>query len=185
VKQSQSSGYTLLIRTAADAGSALADIERIIRSVDSGLPIYGVLELQRQIDRGMSAERVLTFLSALFSALSTLLCGMGIYGLIAYAVSRRTREIGIRLAVGATKQDVARLFFKESAMLIAAGIAIGAPLALVSTRVLKSLLYGVALGDPITLAAAIAVFAVAGVLASVLPVLKAARIEPVQALRYE
>jgi predicted permease len=184
-KQSQSSGYTLLVQTRLESRQAIADIRETVRSVDSKLPIYGIRELQDQIDQGISSERVLSFLSTLFSALATLLCGVGIYGLIAYAVSRRTREIGVRFAIGAQKMDVAKLFLRESLLLVAAGILAGIPLALVSTRVLKSLLYGVAPGDPVTLTLTIAIFVVAGLLASVLPVLKAASIEPLEALRDE
>jgi predicted permease len=182
-KQTQSSGYTLLVRTRL--GNAIADVRGTIRAVDSTLPIYGVRELRDQIDQGISSERVLSFLSTLFSALATLLCGMGIYGLIAYAVSRRTREIGVRFAIGAQKRDVAKLFLRESLLLVAAGILTGVPLALASARVLKSLLYGVTPGDPVTLAFSIATLAVAGLAASILPVAKAAGIDPVQALRYE
>jgi len=184
-KQTQSSGYTLLIRTKLEPRGAIAEIEHTIRSVDSKIPIFDVHELQDQINQGISSERVLSFLSTLFSALATLLCGIGIYGLIAYAVSRRTREIGVRFAIGAQKMDVAKLFLRESLLLVAAGILAGIPLALASTRVLKSLLYGVASSDPLTLTLTIAIFVVAGLLASVLPVLKAARIEPAQALRTE
>jgi predicted permease len=184
-KQTQSSGYTLLIRTTLDTRTAVTDIRATIRSVDSTLPIYGVRELQDQINQGISSERVLSFLSTLFSALATLLCAIGIYGLIAYAVSRRTREIGVRFAIGAQKMDVAKLFLRESALLVAAGILAGIPLALASTRVLKSLLYGVAPNDPRTLTLTIAIFLIAGLLASILPVLKAAGIDPVEALRHE
>jgi predicted permease len=180
-KQTQSSSYTLMVRT----GLPALAIEKVIRQVDSRLPIYDVLELRDQIDQGMSSERVLSFLSTLFSALATLLCSMGIYGLIAYAVSRRTREIGVRFAIGAQKIDVAKLFLRESIILVAAGIVVGIPLALASTRILKSILYGVAPGDPATLALTVAIFIVAGLAASLLPVLRAARIEPVEALRYE
>jgi predicted permease len=185
VKQTQNSGYTLLIRTKLEARMAIADIRDTIRSVDPRIPIFRVRELQDQIDQGISPERVLSFLSTLFSGLATLLCGIGIYGLIAYAVSRRTREIGLRFALGAQKIDVANLFLRESFLLVAAGIAAGIPLALVSTRLIKSLLYGVQPGDPVTLTLTIAIFGVAGLLASLLPVLKAARIEPVVALRDE
>jgi predicted permease len=184
-KQTNNSGYTLLIRTRLESRKAIADIRDTIRSVDPRLPIFRVREMQDQIDQGMSSERVLSFLSTLFSALATLLCGIGIYGLIAYAVSRRTREIGLRFALGAQKVDVANLFLRESVLLVAAGIAAGIPLALASTRVMKTLLYGVRPGDPVTLWLTIAIFVVAGLLASLLPVLKAARIEPVQALREE
>jgi len=184
-KQTHNSGYTLLIRTRLESRKAIADIRDTIRSVDPRLPIYRIRELQDQIDQGISPERVLSFLSTLFSALATLLCGIGIYGLIAYAVSRRTREIGLRFALGAQKIDVANLFLRESVLLVAAGIAAGIPLALASTRVMKSVLYGVRPDDPVTLSLTIAIFVVAGLLASLLPVLKAAGIEPLQALRDE
>jgi predicted permease len=184
-KQTKSSGYTILVRTRLEARTAVADIQRTVHSVNSKLPIYQLGELQDEIDRGISSERVLSFLATLFGGLATLLCGMGIYGLIAYAVSRRTREIGVRFAIGAQKADVARLFLRESLMLVGAGILVGIPSAMAATRVLKSLLYGVAPGDPATLTLTIAIFIVAGLMASVLPVLRAARIDPLQALRYE
>ena len=168
-----------------EGSRAIADIKSTIRSVDRTVPIYNVRELQEQIDRGMSSERVLSFLSTLFSGLATLLCSIGIYGLIAYAVSRRTREIGVRFAIGAQKSDVVRLFLRESLLLVAAGIVVGVPLALGSTRLLKSLLFGVEPNDSLTLAIVISIFVAAGVLASLLPVRKAARIEPLEALRYE
>jgi predicted permease len=183
--QTQNSGYTLLVRTALQRRRAIAEIERIIRSVDSKLPIYGVQELQEQIDQGISSERVLSFLSTLFSALATLLCSLGIYGLLAYSVSRRRREIGVRFAIGAQKTDVARLFLRESALLVLLGVAAGIPLGIASTRAMKSLLFGVAATDVSTLAWTIAVFLATGLLASLLPVLKAACIDPLEALRYE
>ena len=185
VAQMQNSGYTLLVRTNLRRQQAIAEIEHIIHSVDSKLPIYDIQELQDQIDQTMSSERVLSFLSTLFSALATILCSLGIYGLIAYAVSRRTREIGIRFAIGAQQADVARLFLRESIFLVLLGVAAGIPLALVSTRALKSLLFGVAATDVSALTWTIAIFLMTGVLASLLPVLKAARIEPLEALRYE
>lgn len=185
IKQTTSSGSTLLVRTRMESSRVVADVERTIRSVAPRLPIYDVRELQSTIDQGISAERVLSFLSTLFSALATLLCAIGIYGVIAYAVSRRTREIGVRFAVGAQRSDVARLFLRESAILVFAGIIIGIPLALSSARILKSLLYGVTPADPVALAATIAIFLAAGLLASLLPVMRAARIEVLSALRYE
>ncbi len=185
VAQTRNSGYTLLVRTDLPRQQAIADIEQIVRSVDSKLPIYGVKELQEQIDQTMSSERVLSFLSTLFSALATLLCSLGIYGLIAYAVSRRTREIGIRFAIGAQKTDVARLFLRESIWLVFLGVAAGIPLGIASTEAMKSLLFGVAPTDASTLTWTIAIFLGTGLLASLLPVLKAARVEPLEALRYE
>ncbi len=184
-KQTQSSGYTLLVRSRSEPRTAVSDIEHTIRSIDSKLPIYNVRTLQDQIDQGISSERVLSFLSMLFSALATLLCGIGLYGIIAYSVSRRTREIGVRFAMGAQKLDVTKLFLRESVLLIAAGVFVGIPAAVASTRVLKSLLYGVAPMDALTLAFTVVILVVAGLLATLLPVVKAARIEPMQALHYE
>ncbi|MBS1872100.1 MAG: ABC transporter permease [Acidobacteria bacterium] len=183
--ESATSGYAVLVRTMPGAGLGLAGVERAIRSVNQLAQVYEASSLRDQVDRGISAERILSFLSGLFSALVTLLCGMGIYGLIAYGVTRRTREIGVRLAIGARGADIAALFLRESAWLIGAGVATGIPLALVSTRMLESVLYGVTSADPFSLAAAIAVFFAAGFAASALPVRRASRIAPSQALRYE
>jgi ABC-type antimicrobial peptide transport system permease subunit len=141
--------------------------------------------MQDLIDSGITPERMLTFLANLFSVLVTLLCCIGIYGLIAYAVSRRTREIGVRFAIGAQKGDVAKLFLQDSLLLIGAGLLLGVPLALASARILKSLLFGVEATDARVLTLTLAVFLVAGVLASILPVRRATRIEPMEALRYE
>jgi predicted permease len=185
VKQTTNSGSTLLVRTRLESSRAIPDIQRAIRSVAPRIPIYDVRELQTQIDQGISAERVLSFLSALFSALATLLCCIGIYGLIAYAVGRRTREIGVRFAVGAQKIDIAKLFVRESAILVCAGILVGIPLALASTRILDTLLYGIAPGDPATLGYAAGLFLIVGLLASLIPVMRAARVEVLSALRYE
>ena len=169
VKQTQSSGFVILVRTAQSQQQAVAGIEYAVHAVDAKLPIADMKELQAQIDQGMSSERVLSFLASLFGALATLLCSLGIYGLIAYAVSRRTREIGIRFAIGAQKKDVAGLFLRESLLLVAAGIVAGIPLAIASTRMLKSLLFGVAPMDVTTLAWTIGIFLAAGLMASLLP----------------
>lgn len=184
-KQTQSSGYTLLVETAANPRTAIPAIERAIRAIDAKLPIYNVRTLQAQIDQGISSERVLSFLSALFGALAILLCGIGLYGVAAYTVSRRTREIGVRFAVGAQRSDVAGLFIRETIVVVGAGILVGIPAALASTRILKNLLYGLEPTDVPTLAFTAAILIVAGLLAISLPVRRASRIEPLEALRYE
>lgn len=184
-KQTYNSGYITLVRTRTDATQAVSDIEHTIRSVDPRIPIYEVHTLQDRIDQGISPERILSFLSSLFSGLATLLCGIGLYGIVAYSVSRRTREIGVRFAVGAQKSDVARLFLRESALLIGAGVVVGIPAALAVTRFLKSLLFGVAGNDIPALVLTVGVLIAAGLLATSVPVSKAARTEPLQALRHE
>jgi predicted permease len=183
--QTESSGYTLLVRTRAAPRGVLRDIERTVRSVAPRLPLYDVHDLEINVQSGMSAERVLSFLSMLFSLLVTALCAMGIYGLISCSVARRTREIGIRIAVGAGKADVALLFLRDSGVLIGTGLLVGIPLALASGRLLQSMLFGVNSGDAVTLAIVLAFFIAAGLIATALPVRRAIRIEPVGALRYE
>jgi len=185
VKQTQSSGFTLLVRTTLPPKPALSEIEHAIHIVDPKLPIYGAQQMPDLIDQGITSERMLTFLSNLFSGLVTLLCCIGVAGLIAYAVSRRTREIGVRFAIGAQKSDVAKMFLRESAFLLGTGIAIGIPLAVASARILSSLLYKVQPTDGFILISTIAVFFTAGILASAMPVRKATRIEPMEALRHE
>ena len=121
----------------------------------------------------------------LFAALAALLAGTGLYGVMAYAVARRTREIGVRLAIGAQRRDVAALFGRESLMLAGAGLAIGAPAALAAATALRTLLYGVDAGDPLTLVLSVATLAIAAGLATALPLRRATRVDPVTALRYE
>jgi putative ABC transport system permease protein len=137
------------------------------------------------IQAGYSSERMLGFLSTLFAALATLLAGIGLYGVLAYSVARRRREIGIRFAVGAQRHDVAGLFARESFALVLAGLAVGAPLALVSARALGSLLFGVAASDARTLIASAALLALAATLATSIPLWRAARLEPMVALHHE
>ncbi|MDQ2840548.1 MAG: ABC transporter permease [Acidobacteriota bacterium] len=183
--QSQSSGYTLLVRVRNGPKQAIPQIEHAIRAVSPKLPIYNVRTLQSQIDSGISSERILGLLSTLFGALATLLCAIGLYGIIAYGVTSRTREIGIRGALGSTRQGIAALFLREGGLLILCGTAAGIPLALASSRLLGSLLFGLEWNDPTTLVSIIAILGAAGALAVLLPAWRAARLEPVDALRQE
>lgn len=185
LKQTQSSGMTMLIRTRLPEKTALPEMTAVVRSVDKSLPIYSAREMTDLIDEGISSERMLTFLATLFSGLVTLLCSIGLYGLIAYAVSRRTREIGLRFAVGAQKRDVAKLFLRDSFLLMGVGVVVGVPLALGCARALRSLLFDVSAGDSLSMLLTVLIFLVAGVMASLLPLRRAMRIDPMQALRYQ
>jgi predicted permease len=183
--QNQSSGYNLLVRTRENARHAIPQIERAIRTIDKRLPIYNVRTLQAQIDGGISSERILSFLSELFAVLATLLCAIGLYGIIAYGVASRIREIGIRFALGATRPGVVRLFLYEGSFLLVTGIAVGAPAALGASRVLQNLLYGLKATDLATLASMIGIVLLVGFSAILIPVLRAAQIQPSEALRNE
>ena len=184
-KQGQTSGLTLLARTADDPQRVIPSLLGIVQRIDRRMPVYSVHTMDIDIQAGYSGERILGFLSTLFAALATLLAGIGLYGMLAYAVARRTREIGIRFAVGAQRRDVAGLFASESLALVLAGLAIGVPVALVAARALGSLLFGVAASDPLTLVASAAMLALAAVLATSIPLWQAARLEPMVALRHE
>ena len=121
----------------------------------------------------------------LFGGLALLLTAMGIYGVIVYAVGRRTKEIGVRLALGATPRNVLQMIVRETLTLVAAGAILGLPLAFICTRVLKSMLFGVETQDPITAVACIGVLLIAGLVAGYLPARRASLLEPVSALRAE
>jgi predicted permease len=176
---------TVMVRTAGKHLALLPLVREQVHALDPKLPVIRMTTLTGQRDAGLSRERVLGFLSGMFSLLAVLLACIGIYGITAYSVAGHTREIGIRLALGARKSQVMGLFVREGIALIAAGLAIGVPLALAATRVLASLLYGLPPHDPGTFIACTALLALAGAAASLIPATRAAAQDPVMALRHE
>jgi predicted permease len=185
VKQSQTAGLTVLVRTANEPGTVIPSLVAIVRSIDRRIPVSSVLTLETQISSSLSSERILSYLSALFGALSTLLSGIGLYGVLSYSVTRRTREIGVRYAVGAQAGDIAGMFVRETVLLLMLGLVLGAPFALLSVQVFKNLLFGVSSTDWATLCFSAGVLTLAIVLAVALPLRRAARVNPLVALRYE
>lgn len=184
-KQAQTSGLTLLVRAGKDPAKIVPSLLAIVASIDKHMPVYSVHTLDVQIESGFSSERILGHLSALFAILATLLAGVGLYGLMAYSVTRRTREIGIRLSAGARPRDIGILFARESLILVGLGALIGVPVALISVGVLKSLLFGVTINDPLTLVASIFTLFMAALAATTVPLWKATRVSRMVALRYE
>jgi predicted permease len=185
VKQGPISGLTLLVRAPNDPQHIIPSLLAIVGSIDRRMPVSSVHTLDVDVEAGLSTERILGYLSTLFAALATLLAGIGLYGVLAYSIARRTHEIGIRFAVGAQRRDVAVLFARESLTLVLAGLAIGAPLALVSAHALRNLLFGVAATDPFMLLISVGVLLLAALLATSIPVWRAARVDPMVALRCE
>jgi predicted permease len=183
-KQGQTSGLMVLVRT-DNPKAVIPTLLAVVRSIDKRMPVYSEHTLDVDIQAGLSSERILGYLSTLFAALATLLAGIGLYGVLAYSVVRRTREIGIRFAIGAQRRDVAGLFARESLMLVAAGVVIGGIGGLAVARVLKSLLFGVGTTDLATLVVSVVVLGVAAVLATAIPVWRATRVDPMNAIRYE
>jgi len=185
--QSQSGFGTMsvVVRAEGDA-AALADrVRAVVRSLDPNLAVSDVKLMDRVADASFATPRFTLFLVGLFAALAIVLAAIGIYGVISYAVSRRTQEFGLRMALGAKAWDVERLVLRQGLVLAAGGIGIGLVVALGAGRVMATLLYGVSAADPLTFgsvaAGALAVTAVA----SYVPARRATSVDPMDALRSE
>jgi predicted permease len=175
---------TLHVRAAApDTAGVVAAVRHEFDAIDKGFPVFNIKTLGLRIEDKLSQERLVADLAAAFGVLALLLAAVGLYGVLAYSVSRRTREIGIRMALGATRADVLWMTLKESAWLVVIGIAIGAPMAIAATRLISTTLFGLGAADPLTiLTAALILIGVAAV-ASFLPARRAAQVDPMIALR--
>lgn len=178
-------GGTLEIRCRGSLSQVEREVREIVQSDAPGFQVSNASSMVVLRDNLIAQDRVLTFLSTLFGALGTTLALVGIYGLISYSVARRTREIGIRMSIGAQRSDVLWLFLRESAFLVAGGILIGLPLALALARLLRKALFEVSPADPLGIVATLALLLLGGLLASFIPARRATRVNPVQALRYD
>jgi putative ABC transport system permease protein len=156
-----------------------------IRALDPLAPVTELSTVEAEIGDSLAVRRFQAFLLTLFSGLAVLLAAVGIFGLMAQLVIRRTPEIGLRMAVGATPSDVLRMVLRQGAILAAVGAAAGVAGALVLARVLRTMLYGVTPADPVSYGAAAAVMSAAVLLACAIPALRAARVAPLEALRNE
>jgi ABC-type antimicrobial peptide transport system permease subunit len=162
-----------------------AALRREVGALDAGLPITSLRTMDDQIDESLSAQRAMAGLSAFFGILATLLAAIGLYGVMAYTVTRRTREIGIRLALGADRGSLLKLVLREVAVLTGVGVAIAIPVALGVTRLVRSELYGIVPNDPLSILAAAAVLGSVALVAGYIPAERATRVDPLTALRYE
>ena len=147
------------------------------------MPIASVRTLDADVEAGISSERMLGYLSTLFAALTLLLAGIGLYGVLASTVARRTREIGIRRALGAPRNSVAFLLGREGAVPLMAGVAVGGLLALAGGQALRGVLFGVAPTDPLTMTGSILVLTGVALAATAIPLWRAVRVDPIVALR--
>jgi predicted permease len=174
-----------VVRYTGDSGSVSSAVRRTIHEIDHTLPITDVTTLDEWVARSITDQRVIAQLSTFFGLLAIFLSAIGIYGLMSYVVSRRTNEIGIRMALGAERTHVRWLVMREVLILVAVGIGIGVPAALLSTRLVASMLFGLHGNDPLSMLAAVLVLLSIAALAGYLPARRASRIDPMVALRYE
>jgi putative ABC transport system permease protein len=176
---------SLVLRTRDDPTPLTAGVRAALQDLDPNLPLLGVRTLDDVLSGSLARPRFYAVLLGSFAATALALAALGVFGVLSYAVSQRSREIGVRLALGALPRDVLRMVLSDAARLVTAGLVVGVPAALVVSRSLASLLFGLKPSDPATLAGVVLVLGSAGLLAGALPARRAARLDPLRALRID
>jgi putative ABC transport system permease protein len=178
-------GRSIVMRARGDSALAVQQLRSIVASMDQNLPVDRVATMDQLISGSMVSQRTLMFLITTFAAVALLLAAIGIYGVLSFWVNQRTREIGIRLALGANQKNILSVVLREGIKLILFGLAIGLPLALGLTNLLPNILYGVGRHDPITFIVIAGLLGFVAILACYMPARRAAKVDPMVALRYE
>ena len=178
-------GMTVYLRTMGDPNQAMSAVRSKVRDMDPNLPIFDMRTTEVQINNSLSTERMIASLSAVFGFLATLLAVIGLYGVMAYAVAQRIREVGIRMALGAARGNVIWMVMREVLLLVSIGVTAGVAASLALTRVVQSQLFGLTPHDPQTLVLATVALAMVACAAGYVPAFRASRLDPMAALRYE
>jgi len=174
-----------LVRAAANPGSLISAIRQVVQAVEKDLPLDNVSTISEELYDGLGRERSMTTLLVAFAALAILLAAIGLYGTISHSVAGRTKEIGIRMALGARRRGVLWMVLGETLTLFAIGVGIGILVALGVVRLISELLFGVTAADPLSIVISVAVMLATAVTAGYIPAWRASKIEPTVALRYE
>jgi predicted permease len=178
-------GLTFQIRTSASLNEAIAALRRESAAIDPGLTIFDAEPMTEYIAASLFGAKIAAHLLTLLSAVGLLLAAMGLYGVMAYSVAQRTREFGVRAAMGAKPRDILTLILRESARLTLSGTAAGLVLAALGARIVARQIYGISPLDPVTFAGVGLLLMVVAMTASCVPALRASRVDPIVALRYE
>jgi len=184
-RQQDSSGMGVVLRAAIDPSALAAPARDLLRRLDPDLPMFEVRTMKETLDRSLWARRAYSWLFGVFAGVALVLAAAGIYGVISYAVSRRTHEIGIRLALGASPGRVLRQVLGQGMVLVVIGITLGLGGTLWGARLLETLLFGVSTKDPLTYALVAAGLVCVALLANLMPARRAASVDPMRALRSE
>ena len=176
---------SLEIKAAGDPAGLVGTVQTVLRQLEPKLPVARVETLDARLSRSIGQDRMLTYLTGAFGLTALALACLGLYGTISYAVTRRTAELGVRMALGADRGVVKRLIMREALTLVLLGLGVGLPLAFAAARALKGILFGVSALDLPSYAAAIAILLAIATLAAYLPARRASRLDPVSALRAE
>jgi len=176
---------TVVLRGAGDAAALARLVKTELGEIDASLPMYAVRTMQERVDESLAPRRFAMTLLALFAGIALVLASVGVYGVMAYLVSQGTREIGIRMALGATQREILRLVLTQGMSLAAVGLGIGLVAALVFTRLMHSLLFGVSAWDPISFGGIALLLGVVALLATYIPARRAGRVDPILCLRAE
>ncbi|MGI9073544.1 MAG: ADOP family duplicated permease [Bryobacteraceae bacterium] len=185
ISQKPANSFELILRTAADPNSVAGEVRSALKQIDSRLPALEQHRLNDQIEGSLEQQKMITTLCSIFGLVGLLLASIGIYGTLAYSVAGRTAEIGIRMAIGAQRAHVISLVLRDLAVVLVAGLFLGLPLALGATRWLQSFLFGVKPLDPVALTGSVLLIGAIALLAGYLPAQRAAKIDPMRALRHE
>ena len=183
--QQPTSAMTMVVRSAVDPANLSGAIRDEIKAIDKDLPVHSVATLESYVDRSVARRRFSTVLLMAFGAIALALAAIGVYGVMSYAVAERTREIGIRVALGAERRDILKLVVGQASVLLIAGLAAGLAGAFALTRVMEELLFGVSATDPVIFMAVPIALAAIALFASYIPALRATKVDPMIALRYE
>ncbi len=175
----------LYLRTATPPEQMFSTVRAAMRSIDPALTVSGLRTMDEQVDLSIANERMIEVLALAFGMLATLLAGVGLYGVLSYTTVQRTREIGIRMALGSSRTAITGLVLKEMVRLGVIGIVVAVPCAILLGRALRSQLFGVSAADPLTLAGVVLLMSVVGMVAALIPARRAAHVEPMDALRAE